>query len=93
LSGLKRLTSDQQNLSVGEIKFSRGPRKGLQGLMRVLAWRMNLTSGKSKGMGPETGFLGSVQGLNAPRQRNPVSKFKVSVLLNQISEFCKNSEI
>jgi hypothetical protein len=39
---------------------------------------MNLIGGESKGMGPETGFLGGVQGLNATRQRNPVSKPKVS---------------
>ena len=77
LSRLKRLTSDQTNLSVGEIKILRERRKGSHGLMKGLGWRMNLTRGKSKGMRPETGLLGGLQGLNATRQRNPVSKFKV----------------
>ena len=45
--------------------------------MKGLGWQMNFASGESKGMEPETGFLGGVQGLNATRQRNPVSKFKV----------------
>jgi hypothetical protein len=70
LSRLKLLPSNQTNLSPGEIKVSRG-------LMQGLGWRMNLTSNKRKGMGPDTGFLWGVQGLNASRQRNPVSQPRV----------------
>lgn len=78
LGRLKLLTSDQKNLSAGEIKGSRGRRKGLQGLMKGLGWRMNLTSGESKGMGPEPGFLRGVQWLNAAGQRKLGSNLKVS---------------
>lgn len=56
--GLRLLSSDQKNLSAVETKVSQGQRKGLQGLMRVLALRIDLSSGESKGMGRETEFLG-----------------------------------
>ncbi len=45
--------------------------------MGVLALRMNLTSGESKGMEPETGFLGVGQRFNTTQHRNPVSKLRV----------------
>jgi hypothetical protein len=57
LSRLKLLTSCQQNLSGGEIKVSPWRRKVLQGLMRVLALQMNLTSGESKNTEPEMGLF------------------------------------
>ena len=57
MSRLKLLPSEQKNLSAGEIKISRGQRKGSQGLMKGLGWRMNLTSGEGKDMGPEMGLF------------------------------------
>lgn len=66
LSGLKLLPSEQKNPSAGEIKVLRGLRKGSQELMKGLGWRMNLTSGESKGMGQQWGLSGMVQRLNAP---------------------------
>jgi hypothetical protein len=55
LRELKLLPSGQKNLSAGETKVSRWLRK-------ALALRMNLTDGESRGMGPETGFLGLYRG-------------------------------